>query len=129
MELNKVLKFLESFSVITVGDDKIPNFSWKKQQTEKLTRARFTEQYNYKGGKKYTDNEGIEREIKPTNGFGIVTGFAFLECIDIDLKVFSTAKEQKEFWEEFLQNLTDNILDFEEKFVIYKTKYNLLSEC
>ena len=122
MELNKVLKFLESFSVITVGDDKIPNFSWKKQQTEKLTRARFTEQYNYKGGKKYTDNEGIEREIKPTNGFGIVTGFAFLECIDIDLKVFSTAKEQKEFWEEFLQNLTDNILDFEEKFVIYKTK-------
>jgi hypothetical protein len=122
MELNKVLKYLDYFSVITVGADKTPNFSWKRQQTEKLSGQKLTEQYTYAGGKKYTDNEGIERELKATTGFGIVTGFEFLECLDIDLKVFSTAKEQKEFWGEFLQNLQDNILDFDDKFIIYKTK-------
>ena len=36
MENQKILKFLEHFSVITVGENKIPNFSWTKQQTEKL---------------------------------------------------------------------------------------------
>lgn len=122
MELNKVLKFLDHFSILTVGEDKIPNFSWKQQQTKKLARVKFTEQYNYKGGKKYTDAEGIEREIKPTTNFGIVTGFEYLEVFDIDLKVFSTAKERKEFWDEYIQNLNDNILDFEDKFTIYKTK-------
>jgi len=122
MELNKVLKYLDYFSVITVGADKTPNFSWKRQQTDKLSAQKLTEQYTYSGGKKYTDNEGIERELKATTGFGIVTGFEFLECLDIDLKVFSTAKEQKEFWGEFLQNLQDNILDFDDKFIIYKTK-------
>ena len=35
MDIQKTLKFLEFFSVITVGDNKIPNFSWKKQQTAK----------------------------------------------------------------------------------------------
>ena len=52
----------------------------------------------------------------------MITGFEYLECIDCDLKVFSTAKEQKEFWEEYTGYLKDNILDFEDKFVIYKTK-------
>jgi len=58
-----------------------------------------------------------------------VTGFEHLECIDVDLKVFSTAKEQKEFWDEYIGYLKDNILDFEEKIVIYKTRnagYHLL---
>jgi hypothetical protein len=122
LELQKALKFLNNFSIITVGDDKIPNFTWKDYQTKKISVKKFTEQYEYKGGKKYIDKEGIEREIKATTNFGIVTGFEDLECIDVDLKVFSTAKEKVSFWEEYLQNLQDNILDFDEKFVIYKTK-------
>jgi hypothetical protein len=122
MENQKVLKFLDNFSVITVGENKIPNFSWTKQQTAKLSVKELSERLEYKGGKKWTDKDGVIHEIKPTTGFGLVTGFEDLEVIDIDLKVFSTAKEQKEFWTEFLQNLQDNILDFEEKFVIYKTK-------
>jgi hypothetical protein len=122
MENQKVLKFLEQFSVITVGENKIPNFSWTKQQNEKLTPTQLTERLEYKGGKKWTDKDGIINEIKPTTAFGLVTGFEDLEVIDVDLKVFSTAKEQKEFWNEYLQNLQDNILDFEDKFVIYKTK-------
>ena len=122
MENQKVLKFLDNFSVITVGENKVPNFGWSKQQTEKLSVQKLSEQLEYKGGKKWTDKDGVVHEIKPTTGFGLVTGFEDLEVIDVDLKVFSTAKEQKEFWNEYLQNLKDNILDFEEKFVIYKTK-------
>jgi hypothetical protein len=122
MENQKVLKFLENFSVITVGENKIPNFSWTKQQTAKLSVKELSERLDYKGGKKWTDKDGVVHEIKGTTGFGLVTGFEDLEVIDIDLKVFSTAKEQKEFWSEYLQNLQDNILDFEDKFVIYKTK-------
>ena len=122
LETNKVLKFLENFSVITVGENKIPNFSWTKQQTKKLSVKELSERLDYKGGKKWTDKDGIVREIKGTTGFGLVTGFEDLEVIDIDLKVFSNAKEQKEFWEEYIGYLSDNILDFDDKFVIYKTK-------
>jgi len=122
LELQKALKFLDYFSILTVGDDKIPNFTWKKYQDKKISIKQFTEQYEYKGGKKWTDKDGIVREIQPTTSFGILTGFEDLECIDVDLKVFSTAKEKVAFWDEYLQNLKDNILDFEDKFVIYKTK-------
>ena len=118
MENQKILKFLEHFSIITVSDNKIPNFAWKQQQSEKLSKEKFLSNYNYKGG--YIKQDGTERPA--TTNFGIVTGFEFLEVLDIDLKVFSTALEQKEFWNEYLQNLKDNILDFEEKFSIYKTK-------
>ena len=122
MENQKILKFLEHFSVITVGENKIPNFSWTKQQTEKLSTTELTKRLEYKGGKTWTDKDGVVHEIKPTTAFGLVTGFEDLEVLDIDLKVFSTAKEQKEFWNEFIGYLQDNILDFEDKFVIYKTK-------
>lgn len=118
IETAKAIKFLEKFSIITVSDNKIPNFPWKQQQSEKLTIEKFVKNYEYKGGIIRKDNT----EIPKTDNFGIVTGFEDLECLDIDLKVFSTAQEQREFWEEFLQNLEDNILDFKEKFVIYKTK-------
>ncbi len=122
LEVNKTLKFLDHFSVITVGDNKIPNFSWTKHQTKKITVQKLTEQLQYKGGKTWTDNDNVTHEIKATTGFGLVTGFEDLEVIDVDLKVFSTAKEQKDFWEEFIGYLHDNILDFEDKFVVYKTK-------
>lgn len=122
MEVQKIIKFLENFSVITVGENKVPNFGWKQQQTQKLTVQKLTEHLNYNGGRTWLDKDGVTQEVKATTGFGLVTGFEDLEVLDIDLKVFSTAKEQKEFWEEFLGYLRDNILDFEEKFAIYKTK-------
>ena len=86
LELQKTLKFLDHFSIITVADDKIPNFTWRKFQNEKISIKQFSEQYEYKGGRKWTDKDGIEREIKATKNFGIVTGFEDLECLDIDLK-------------------------------------------
>ena len=69
MELQKQLKFLDNFSVITVGENKIPNFSWTKQQTEKLSVKELTERLEYKGGKKWTDKDGVVHEIKATTGF------------------------------------------------------------
>lgn len=122
MDDQKILKFLEHFSVITVGESKIPNFAWKKCQTEKLTKEQLLFRWNYKGGKTYVDTEGNTLEIPATTGFGIVTGFEDLEVVDVDLKVFSTAQEKKDFWEEYLQCLQDNILDLEKKISIYRTK-------
>lgn len=118
MDENKLRAFHNHFSLVTIGNSKIPNFPWKKSQTEKLPWDDFLKNYNYKGG--IVKKDGAE--IVPTNGLGIITGFEDLEVIDVDLKVFSTAKEQRSFWEEFTQNLKDNILDFEDKFVIYKTR-------
>ena len=108
----------EGFSLITVSENKIPNFPWKAQQTTPLTKEKFEEHYNYDGS--ITKRDG--NKIPKTDNIGIVTGYDYLECIDIDLKVFSTAKEQIEFWEEYFNFLKDNILDFEDKFAVYKTK-------
>ena len=118
MDQNKLKLFYDNFSLITVSDDKVPNFPWKAQQTERLEYEKFMRHYNYKGGIFRKD----KTEIPATTNFGIVTGFDNLECVDIDLKVFSTAKEQKDFWDEYTGYLRDNILDFDDKVVIYKTK-------
>jgi hypothetical protein len=119
VQLQRCLRLLdEGFSLITVGNNKVPNYSWASCQSKQLTKVEFEKRYNYKGG--YIKKDGTE--MQPTEHIGIVTGFGYLECLDIDLKVFSTAKEQKEWWEEFLSFVEDNILDFHEKFVITKTK-------
>ena len=118
LETKKALKFLDYFSLVTVSDNKIPNLTWKINQTEKLTQEEFIRRYEYQGGWKRKDGTDIPK----TDNFGIITGYDFLEVIDIDLKVFSTKDEQTDFWKEYLNTLTDNILDFEDKFVIYKTK-------
>jgi len=114
----RLKKLLEHFSLITVGENKVPNFPWKEQQSKKLEYDQFLKNWSYEGGIIKKD----KTEILPTTAFGIVTGFEDLFVIDIDLKVLSTAKEQRDFWDEFLGFLKENILDFEEKFVIYKTK-------
>jgi len=118
MDQNKLKLFYDNFSLITVSDNKVPNFPWKAQQTQRLEYEKFMRHYNYKGGIFRKD----KTEIPATTNFGIVTGFDNLECVDIDLKVFSTAKEQKDFWDEYTGYLRDNILDFDDKVVIYKTK-------
>ena len=118
MDQNKLKLFYDNFSLITVSENKVPNFPWKAQQTERLQWEVFLKHYNYQGGIIRKDGT----EIPATTNFGIVTGFDYLECVDIDLKVFSTAKEQVDFWNEYTGYLKDNILDFDDKFVIYKTK-------
>lgn len=119
ISLSKCNRLLDAgFSLITVGENKQPNYSWKSAQTKALTKEQFQKQYEYSGG--YIKKDGTE--MQATKNAGLVTGYDFLECIDIDLKVFSTSKEQYDFWDEFLQFVKDNIYDFDEKFVVAKTK-------
>ena len=106
MKLENYLKYLQHFSLITIGDNKAPNFKWKNQQNIKLEADTFVKHYN----------------STTTKGVGIVTGFEDLEVIDVDLKVFSTTTEKEKFWSEYLSILRDAIFDFDDKFVIYKTK-------
>lgn len=106
MDELQALNFLEYFSVITIGKDKIPNHKWKECQSNKLTEEQFL--------KNLRDSS--------TEGIGIVTGFESLEVIDVDTKVFSTQLEKDQFWKEYYQTLKDNILDFESKFSVYVTK-------
>ena len=106
MDELKALNFLEYFSVITIGSDKIPNHKWKECQSNKLTEEQFL----------------INLRKASTEGIGIVTGFESLEVIDVDTKVFSTQLEKDQFWKEYYQTLKDNILDFENKFSVYVTK-------
>jgi hypothetical protein len=106
MDELQALNFLEFFSVITIGDNKVPNHKWKECQSEKLTEEQFL--------KNLRDTS--------TEGIGIVTGFESLEVIDVDTKVFSTQLEKDQFWKEYYQTLKDNILDFESKFSVYVTK-------
>lgn len=58
--------------------------------------------------------------LNPTM-WGCRTGYNDLECIDIDLKIFPTLQERKDWWEEYLSFLSDNIEDFTDKIVIAKT--------
>lgn len=116
------------FSIITVGENKIPNFPWKPSQTKQLSKEEFQKRYDYKGG--IIKQDGTE--LTPTNAVGIVTGFEGLEVIDVDLKVFSSLTDQNNFWDEYLSFLKDNIDDFDLKFVIYKTKnhgYHIIYKC
>ena len=106
MNKDIALRFLQKFSVLTIGDSKQPNFKWKDCQTEKLSEDKFLKLLN----------------LDSTKGLGIVTGFENLEVIDVDLKVFSTTKEMNDFWNEYLTTLRELIYDFDNKFVIYKTK-------
>ena len=94
----------KGFSIIPCSEDKRPIGKWK--QFQEVART----------------NDEIESLSSPL--FGLITGFDFLEVVDIDLKVLSTAREQKEWWDEYIGFLRDNILDFDEKFVIKKTYNN-----
>ena len=101
-----------NLSIIPVDATKTPIGVWKKYQTTKRSK------------------DEIDELDSPL--YGLVTGFENLEVIDVDLKVFTTLKEQTDFWNEYISFLKDNIDDFERKFVIYKTKnqgFHILYRC
>lgn len=104
-EINKLIN--KGFSLITADKNKRPLSSWKDAQTNAVDVETFKSQFLSKG------SEGV---------CGLVTGFNDLEVMDVDLKVFSTAQEKKEWFAEYISFLKDNIMDFDDKFVIYKTK-------
>lgn len=94
----------DGFSLIPVREDKVPMIKWTELNEKALTQDKFKQHY------------------EKAEGIGIVTGFDYLEVIDVDLKVFSTAQEKKQTWDELLALWRENIFDFDDKFVVYKTK-------
>ena len=105
-----------NYSVITIGDSKIPNTKWKEQQTIQLSKKDFEANYNKNN----------------TKGVGLATGYYNLEVIDIDTKILPTDEEKNIFWNEYLDILSESIEDFDDKIVIYRTKsggYHLLYRC
>lgn len=123
IELSRANRLLdEGFSLVTLGANKVANYKWGDQQQRPLSKQELERRYNYRGGYFYITKDGDKLELPATEHIAIITGYDFMEVIDVDLKVFSTAKEQKAFWDEYLSFLKDNILDFHEKFVIVKTK-------
>ena len=132
--LSRCFKLLDDgFSLITVGENKVPNFSWKNLQTSQISKDDFKRRYEYNGGETYVDKStGEIIEKKPTVGVGIATGYNNIEVIDIDLKVLPTLKDQQDFWNEYTMYLRESIDDFDTKFVIYKTVnngYHIIYKC
>jgi hypothetical protein len=113
-KLNRLID--DGYSIITIGDKKVPNIKWKEFQTRAMSKDEFAKVY----------------DLPTTQGQGICTGYGGLEVIDIDLKTLPTLQSQQEFWKEYLTFLKDNIADFDDKFVIYKTinnGYHILYKC
>lgn len=117
ISLERANRLIDSgLSITTVGENKKGNFSWKKYQSEQITKEEFEKQYN----------------SHTTKNVAIITGFNGVECIDVDTKVMNTLKEKKDFWSEYVKLLQDNIENFEEKFSIYKTVsggFHLIYKC
>jgi hypothetical protein len=64
--------------------------------------------------------------------WGCRAGYNDIECIDVDLKVFSSLQERVEWWNEYYSFLCDNIENFPNKVVIAKTMkggYHILYKC
>lgn len=53
--------------------------------------------------------------------YGCRGGYKDVECIDVDLKVFASQNQRKEWWDEYFGLLCDNIFEFEKKVVIART--------
>jgi hypothetical protein len=115
--IGRAINLLESgLSIIPIGDKKVPWIKWKQYQEAKINSSEL---------KKLAEDER-------TRGFGIVTGYNGLECIDVDLKVFGNLEDGKRFWEELISFIKDHIDDFDSKFVIYKTVnsgYHIIYKC
>jgi predicted DNA binding protein len=113
--LGRAINLLNSgFSVMPISEGKKPLILWKEYQSKKIEKAE------------------LEKLESKTKGYGIITGFYGVECIDVDLKVFPSVQEGKKFWTEFVSFISDHIDDFSRKFVIYKTinsGYHIIYRC
>lgn len=102
------------YSVMPIGEGKRPLVKWKEYQNNAMKSDILTSH---------------EANAK---GFGIITGYWDVECLDIDLKVFPSIKEGNEFWDEFVGFVSDYIDDFTKRFVICKTinaGYHIIYRC
>jgi hypothetical protein len=98
--LGRAINLLNSgFSVMPISEGKKPLILWKEYQTKKIEKSE------------------LEKLEHKTKGYGIITGFYDVECIDVDLKVFHTIQDGKKFWSDFISFISDYIDDFNRKFL------------
>lgn len=116
--LKEALKYLEHFSITTIGENKRANFPWREQQTNKISQEKFEKNYSYKGGIIKKDGN----EIASTTNFALICGYDNLEVMDVDLKTLDTAREKESFWNKYYAELKKKIYDFDNRFSIYRTK-------
>jgi hypothetical protein len=113
--LGRAINLLNAgYSVMPISEGKRPLVKWKEYQVKAMTP------------------DDLASHEKNSKGFGIITGYWDVECIDIDLKVFPSIKEGNEFWEEFVGFVSDYIDDFTKRFVICKTVnagYHIIYRC
>jgi len=74
------------------------------------------------GWQKLPTKTSSDLDLINSSLWGIRTGYADIECVDIDLKVIHSISERNEWWLEYVNFLSDNIEDFLQKVVIAKTK-------
>lgn len=95
----------QGFSLIPVMDNKVPLIEWTEYQKKAMSKSEFSNFY----------------DLEKCKRIGVITGYGGLEVIDVDTKVLKSADEKKEFWKEYLEFLSDNIENFDKKFIIVKT--------
>lgn len=115
--IERAYRLLDSgLSLVTVNNEKKATIQWSIYQTKQITKDELKKNYD-----------------KPsTSNIALICGFADVEILDVDLKVFQTLKEQSDFWDEFYQCVRDNIDDFDLKFAVYKTinqGYHIIYKC
>ncbi len=86
------------YSLIVSDDKKIPIGSWKECQKKAYTKEEFEQKYN----------------SPKAHYVGLVTGYNGIECIDVDLKVFATLKEQK-YYEISVKRIEDTLNEMNSK--------------
>lgn len=111
---NKLLQC--NLSLLVSDKSKKPIHSWHDLQNKPATKEQFEKYYN----------------LPDAGNIGILTGYNNIEVIDIDLKIIPGLQEQQAFWNELRSFIADNIDDFDNKFVIYKTinnGYHIIYKC
>jgi hypothetical protein len=111
---NKLLQC--GLSLLVSDKNKKPIHSWHELQNKPATKEQFEKYYN----------------LPDAGNIGILTGYNNIEVIDIDLKIIPGLQEQQAFWNELRSFIADNIDDFDNKFVIYKTinnGYHIIYKC
>lgn len=109
IKLDRAKRLLDAgLSVIPIKENKKPSIKWTKHQTIPLTKEEL---------------DSLQNKVE-INGYGYVTGYDNVEVVDVDLKVIESAKKQKEFWDEFINLVNDNIPNLLDKVAIYKTVNN-----
>jgi hypothetical protein len=88
----------QGINIIPLNPEKTPKKSWKEYQDKKVVT------------------------IIESDHYGLICGFADIECIDVDLKVLPSKILRDQFMKELVDLIKDHIDDYKSKLIIKKTR-------